>query len=361
MELTIYADILFGFNFLMNLLILFLTTQLSRVPIRPVRLSIVSFLLSIYAVVCFVPKYSFFSSVWIKLFSSIISIYMLIYPSKLQLFLKTISIFYLVSLCFGGGIYALTMYTDIGSALCAVASGGFVYFNISTPVLIGGIVMAYTIILLFKKSCIRNFSRDMLLIPMEISISGKIIKITALLDTGCELTAPITGEGVVLISSSAVSDYNIPVDFHLPIHTANGNSFAKAFFPDDIRCLSKDYQLAETPLIAVVSQDFSKDCLYTAVLNPKIIQEIHINGGTKNEKNKKLFAQPDIFSYRKNKTFFKEKHTLHRRERHTSSTTYSSGRSSSASAVRHTGAMSVSTSDIDRTKPSSGSIYCEKI
>ncbi|MBQ4145138.1 MAG: sigma-E processing peptidase SpoIIGA, partial [Clostridia bacterium] len=77
MELTIYADILFGFNFLMNLLILFLTTQLSRVPIRPVRLSIVSFLLSIYAVVWFVPEYSFFSYVWIKLFSIIISIYML--------------------------------------------------------------------------------------------------------------------------------------------------------------------------------------------------------------------------------------------------------------------------------------------
>ena len=361
MELTIYADVLFGFNYFMDLLILFLTAELSRIPIKLGRLSLVTTLLTLYSVLCFMTQYSFSSSVFGKIIASSIAIFLLSYPAKLQAFLKSLCFFYLVSLTFGGGVYALTMYSKIGVLFGAVASGGIVYFNISPGVLAWGILVSYITIYLFKRACMRNFSRDSLLIPFEVHICGRSFQVTVLADTGCELTAPITGEGVVLLSSSALPTENIPTDFSLPISTAGGNTSAKAFFPDKVRCLNKNYELTEIPLIAVAPFEFSNDNLYCGVLNPKIIQEININGGSKNEKGKKLSAKSSVLSFRKVKAYFKEKGPLYRRERYSASASYQSGRDCSSSSVGYTGLETDGTANPDRAEPETCCIHSKEV
>lgn len=361
MEITIYADVLFGFNYFMNLLILFLTTVLSRIRIKFGRLSLVTAFLALYSVLCFMTEYSFPSSVLGKIIVSSVAVFLISFPTKLQAFLKTLCFFYLVSLTFGGGVYALTMYSKIGILLGAVASGGIVYFNISPIALAGGIFVSYISIFLFKRACMRNFSRDTLLIPLEIQICGKVYRITVLADTGCELTAPITGEGVVLLSHSVLPAENIPTDFHLSISTAGGDTSAKVFFPDDVICLNKNYELAEIPLIAVAPYEFSNDNLYCGVLNPKIIQEININGGTKNEKGKKLSAKSSVLSSGKATTSFKEKGALHRRKRHPASATYQSGGEYSSSSVGYTGITTDCKTNTDRKEFATCCIHSKKV
>ncbi len=284
MELTIYADVLFATNYLMDLVILFLTVQLSRNELKISRLSLATTLLAFYGTVSFVPELGWILSGVGKFLVGIMAIWILGPRGGWRGFLKMRVVFSLVSIALGGMVYALAIGTRLGQSFCAVSVNGAVYFLLDLRLLLAGILLAYGVLFLFRRVCIRNFSRDRILVPMEMVINGEKIVLTALADTGCELTAPITGEGVLLISERILRGITPKNSFWLSVHTATGEDRIPAFYPDNISCLSGKFNLVEEPLIGIIPGRLSMDDLYSGIFNPKILEDKYDVGGKYHEK-----------------------------------------------------------------------------
>ena len=147
----------------------------------------------------FQPELSFWYSTLGKFLVSIVAVLILGRQTFFGV-IKSSCVFWLISTAMGGIIVAISIWTPLGRNLNAVSAGSGVYFDIDFGILFMGILIAYTLLIVFKRSCIRNFEREKILVKMVIYINGERVETTTLLDTGCEMTAPLSGEGVMLIS-----------------------------------------------------------------------------------------------------------------------------------------------------------------
>ncbi len=362
MEIIVYADILFFWNYLMDFQIIFLTTVFSRNSYNLGRMTLATGILALYGTLSFLPEYKLFYSLIGKFVVSGIAVFLIIFPCGWQRFWKGMGIFYLLSAGFGGVVFALAMGTDLGQNLQAVAVNGQVYLALDFWVLLSGIVVSYLLFWGFQKISIRNFSRDRILVKLSFVAEKKEFVVTTLLDTGCEVTAPITGEGVILVAPSVLKDMPIKTDFILPIHTAGGICHLKAFYPEEVSCRDQRYQMAEHPLIAVGQGEFSSDGLYQSICNPKILQEReNVGGRMVYEKLVRKGKTGLAKTVDKNKTFPEEGSLLHRRKRSPAGTTWQGRRGTVFTGVEPSANLSESPPDPYREKSSVGGIHSQKV
>lgn len=273
MEVTVYADVLFALNYLMDLLILFLTVQLTRLELKIGRISAAAGILALYGTLVFVPELRLLYSLLGRVAAGMLAVWMLRIPGGGRGFIKGLCIFAMVSAGCGGVVFALVMGTSLGHTLRAVAVNGSVYFPVSLETLLAGILVSYGLMLGLRRICVRNFERHQILTEFVFCIGSKEYSVTALLDTGCELTVPLTGEGVLLISKEVLAGDVATETFCLSVHTAGGGSAVRAFYPEEIRCISQKYEMAEVPAIGVTEEVFASDGLYRGVYHPKIVRE----------------------------------------------------------------------------------------
>ncbi len=341
MELTIYADVLFATNFLMDLGILFLTMQLSRMKWKLFRLTLASGLLALYGTVSFMPELSGILSGVGRFLMGMIAVWILSPPGGWRGFLKARAIFSLVSAGMGGVVYAMVAGTNLGRQLGTVLVNGAFYFLLDIRLLLAGIFLSYGLIFWFRQICIRNFSREKVLVPMELTIGEEKITVTALADTGCELTMPITGTGVMLISEKILQGITPKDSFWLPIHTAGGDDRIPAFYPEEAVSLSQRYDLLETPVIGIVKGRLSRDGLYSGILNPVILNEKNQMGGRDYEKEITMVATVLFQNVAKMVSHSTKGSLLYRRQRNATLTTCAGRGRSAADEIgcsRRTGA-----------------------
>lgn len=280
MAVTVYADVLFAWNYLIDFILLIVTVRFSRAMTHPLRIVIAAALLALYGTLVFVPSLKMLYSVLGRIAVGMLAIYLLRLPGGLRGLIKGIAIFFMTSFVCGGAVFALVMGSRLGQMLHAVSVNGSIYIPVSLGTLIPAIMLAYISLLVFRRITVRNFSRDRILVPFSLSVNGHTVSFTALLDTGCELTAPLSGEGVLLLSRELFWGISVPQTFDLTMHTAGGVSKIAAFYPEEIRCLSEEYELAEMPLIGICRQRFAADDLYQGVFHPKILQDAKITRPT---------------------------------------------------------------------------------
>lgn len=347
MELNLYADLLFATNFLMDLVILFLTMQLSRIEFRLGRLSIAAVLMALYGTISFLPKLSFLVSFLGRSAVGALAIWILAPKGGMFGFLKARIILSLVSAGIGGVIYGLSVGTEFGRSLKGIAVNGTIYYLLDMRLLLGGILLSYVLLIWFRKCCVRNFSKDRILVPFTFRVGEERITLTALVDTGCELTAPGTGEGVLLVSEKILRGVAPKESFWLPIQTASGDDRIPAFYPDDIECLSQRYKLEERPLVGIVSGRLSRDGLYSGILNPQILGEKKQSGGSYYENEVSVVLTTlakNIAKMAKNPA---QKNLLHRGERESAGTSWQGGRREASCPIGYSGGTGGSPKDAD--------------
>lgn len=279
MEVVVYADVLFALNFLMDVIILFVALVVTKQSISMFRLSGAAVLLAVYGTVAVIPDMQWFFSMLGRVGVSSVAIRCL---GKSQ-WLKTTVVFWLVSIALGGVVFMLSMQSEFGKTLRAVMINGSLYLDVGIEVLLAGIICVYGLIWGFCKMTVRKFARQRILLPFMLTVGGKSFKVTALLDTGCELTVPATGDAMILVSRSGMKDVRPKEPFQVPIRTAGGETVIQACYPETMTCLHPNYQIVGIPAIGFCESEFTKDGLYTAVLNPDMVREI---GGEKNETKK---------------------------------------------------------------------------
>ena len=202
--MTIYLDIIFIENILMNFIIIFATGIVIKEKIIKIRILISSFIGAVYTILMYINIISIYSNFIMKLILSIAIVYISFKPNTLKKLIKNLIMFYFVSFVFGGCAFALMYF--IKPQLAQMKNGVFIGSYPIKVAIIGAIISFILIQVSFKIVKHKLNKKDMIY-KIEIIINNKKTTVNALLDTGNLLKEPITGLPVIVIEHTSL--YNI--------------------------------------------------------------------------------------------------------------------------------------------------------
>ncbi len=193
MTKTIYVDVLFLINFIINYLILFASAKVGAERIRRLRLLSGALIGAVYGVLVFFPHIPFVTSFISKI---AVSVLMVICSFGIANLIRMTLLFLAVSLAFGGVVLAASL---LGLGNFFEIRGGVYYIHISVTTLLSSSVFAYLLLsLVFRRSAAHSDRK----ISRVIIYNGDTKnELTALNDTGNSLRDPATNAPVV------ISDY----------------------------------------------------------------------------------------------------------------------------------------------------------
>lgn len=201
--MTIYLDIVFLENFLLNFIIIFSTSLITKSKTTLFKMVITSAFGSLFSI----SEYIYFG---IKenekfIFKFVLSIVMInmTFGFKKKKLLFNLVVFYLVSLSFGGLSFATLFF--INSEKIIIKNDMFLEISLLESIVIASIICFVLILVLIV--CLKIYEKKKSeLIEIEIINNGKTHKVMALYDTGNLLKEPITQKDVIIVEKSELYD-----------------------------------------------------------------------------------------------------------------------------------------------------------
>lgn len=283
---VIYADTLFLYNFLIDSVILFITSELIKCRINLFRIVLGAVLGGVYSVFMFFPSVGILYSVILKGFILFGIFYLVFGGDSIYKTIKNFIVFMAVNLMLGGCVFALVFLTDFGTAIGSVVSGGEVYMNISPLILFFGIVATYIIFGIFRKVRLRVAYEKSLIKRVVVEYKGKSAEINMFYDTGCRLRDPVTDRPAVLVEyryikmllseeeRTVVEENNEAGEAYmqgmrvLPLSTVNGENRVFGIVADVVSW--EDFK-AEKVTIGLIKSKINEN--YNGIINPEIVIE----------------------------------------------------------------------------------------
>lgn len=202
-KITIYIDIIFLENLIMNSIILYATSIILKRKPKIIRIILSSTIGSIYAILTYITEIEIYTSVILKAILAIIMVYVAFNPQSVKKMWKQVAIFYLTSFVFGGVTLYLIYYIKPQEVL--VKNGVFVGEYILKVIMLGAIVAFVVIKIALRIIKTKITSKDMYC-KIKIKLYGKLIETKAMIDTGNLAKEPITNTPVIIIESTLLED-----------------------------------------------------------------------------------------------------------------------------------------------------------
>lgn len=282
--ITVYIDVLFALNFLINILIVEGTGVIISEDTKWYRSLMSAFIGAMYATAVFFPNLEIIQTFFMKiLLSGVMVIVAFKFKNKTH-FLKMWGCFYLVSFIFGGSIIAIMSTTKLGSMMGAVYSNGEVYFNLPWRWVFASAAGTYMLIFFFGRIRKRRIAKEAVARKLTIYINGKHVETKAIIDTGNSLFDPITGSPVIVCEYAQIKSI-VPVaegdsliekmrEVGLRVRLIPFSSIGKenglmpAFLPDMVKI---DEYEAKRCVIGISESPLSVSEEYHALLNPMVV------------------------------------------------------------------------------------------
>lgn len=280
MNATVYADILFLINFIINIILLKITSLFMKAKPSALRLALSSTVGSMYAVFMFFPKISFLYIFPFKLAVSVIMIKIIFPKAKAVKITKSTAIFYLVSFTFAGILLSLIYFGSISKNFSPKVHNGIFYFDISLTKLLLASAICYLVLsfggTIYKRNKIMGIRR------LSIALSGRICEMAALSDTGNLLKDPISKAPVIVAEKRYILNLfpdGIPdienlnagnIRLRLIPFSSLGNrdGMLTGFVPDEV-CI--DGRKTQNVIVAISPHALSDCDEYNALFNPNIL------------------------------------------------------------------------------------------
>ena len=227
--MTIYLDVIFLENIVINYIILYVTGLISKSKIKQKKILLGASIGAIYSIIYYLLKLKVYSSFIIKIILSIAIIYVVFNSNNFKDLFKLVLLFYLTSFVFGGAAIATIYMVD--SQNITIQNGVLVGSYTIKTILIGIIVAYFTLVFAFKIMKSKLSKKD-LICEIRVTLNNKIIKTKALIDTGNLLKEPITNLPVIVMEHTLLFDV-IPKDILNNTEKVLGGDFSK--IPDDIK------------------------------------------------------------------------------------------------------------------------------
>ena len=255
----------------MNTIILYATSVLSKTQITTLRLVSVTALSSLYSTVMFFPQLSvLYTGVFKLLFLILFS--HLAFPSRIpKVILKKALIFLATNFIFGGTVFFLIFFTSFGTAVGAIISNGEIYLDISFGTLAVSTLLAFGIVTFISFIRKQNEHNTKTTAKVTICLDKKSIHGTALWDTGCNLSDPLTGTPAIVISPTLANKLlpskfpytNFRIRYRMLPYTTleSQKNFLHGFVSDRILINNTEFK---NTVVGIAKTDLSE---YDAILN----------------------------------------------------------------------------------------------
>ena len=293
---VVYIDVLFAVNLLINYVILRSCSMFVNLKENRLRIILGALIGAAYAVLIFFPDFTVLYTAISKFLISML-IVAAAYPFfTVRSYIKTLLVFYLVSIGFGGCVLCVFYFSDVGAKLGAVYSNGVFYFNLPwTILLLSGLlfcIAAKIFGIISNKAYVSHSLKKKLLI----SYKNCTAEITALLDTGNSLVDPISLSPVIIaeykliknLFSDEVQNGLERMEFDniewvlkdvnekglvtrlIPFSSlGKENGILIGFVPDKVEIRDEcGIRVLDKCVIGIYNNSLSKDRSYGALLNP---------------------------------------------------------------------------------------------
>lgn len=285
--LTIYVDVVFIENLLLNYIILCATAIIGKNKLHFLRFLLASSFGSLYAILNYIISLTNLENFLLKLFISSFMILISFDNKKIKIFLKNLIMFYLTSFTFGGAAFMLLFFVSPESII--YENGHFIGTYPLKITFFGG-ALGFAVIALVAKFIKNKISNT--LCDLEISFKGKIIKIKTLVDSGNLLKEPISNQDVIVVQKSSLEGLidkkildeaismvkgsligDMREEFYkfkfkiIPFSSlGNENGVLVGFKPDYIKIYSDEEFIKKDVIIGIYDGNLSKTNLYTSLI-----------------------------------------------------------------------------------------------
>lgn len=296
MLVYIYIDVLFIENFIMNYIVLVLTSTFIKRNIPIWKYVIGAFVGSLYSIFVFFPSMKLCYTFIAKLLISLIIVGIVFFSKKPKIYIRNLIIFYIVNILMGGTIFSI-YYLNGNAGYC---NNGVMYiYNFPLRILLFGVMVAYIGYNILKK-LVRNKKRYNEYINFSVTFDGKEVTVKGLVDSGNFLNDPITKKPVIVIEYSVIRDI-LPEDIAKIYEENSANDFDSVaeviinskwlsrfrlipfsslgmkngmiigFKPDMVKVSDNQCQQIKDVIIAIYSNNLSDNNMYQALMNPDVL------------------------------------------------------------------------------------------
>ena len=227
--MVVYAEYVFLENFVMNYMILSLTSRFGKAMVKKVRLALASGLGALYAFIIFFPSLHFLFSTLMKVSCSVVMIIIAFSPYRFKEFFRLLGIFYLITLIFGGAGFALFYFTSFNGI---ISNGIFYTTNITLKTILISCGLGYILIHFSWGYLQKQLSKEKIYTKVEIEMGGARVALTGMVDTGNSLVDPITRYPVVIVEYEAILDL-MPLPLKESFKTTSFPTFDQPFWEWD--------------------------------------------------------------------------------------------------------------------------------
>lgn len=276
MILKVYVDVLFIVNFIVDYVLLCVTSFFIKKKMHIARLLLSSFFGAVYASIIF---FATFRAFFIFLLSFIVSVLMIIIAygaDSYKLLFKNTSVFYLVSFVSGGIGFALMSIGNKYSSINFIINSGVFYVNLNAYTLLAIFIFSVTTIHFSLGYIKKQKIKSMYLYDVTIEKNGRSVTDVAFFDTGNFLKDPTSQDSVIIAEWQTISslfDYSSisecviknPGEFiYIPCNSLNGTSGLFAFRPDKV--ITGELTLTSSIYVGICITSLDKEGAYRMIL-----------------------------------------------------------------------------------------------
>jgi stage II sporulation protein GA (sporulation sigma-E factor processing peptidase) len=297
--LTVYLDAIWLLNFWIDASLLLLTAIILKRKINKIRLLCSALIGSSIVFFILTPYFSVMSHPIMKLLFSIVMVLIAFGFKRFRYFFQALLTFYFSTFLLGGGMlgvhYFLSTDLLLFEGMVATKSTGF-----GSPISWIFVLLGFPVLWYFAKTRIEDMEVKQIqfdqLVEVSIIIEEKIISLTGLVDSGNQLTDPITKSPVMIVDVNKVKGFlpneiieksegletfstidNIHQwDSRLRIVPYRGvgqqNEFLVAIKPDLVRIVLKEEIIyVKKVLIGISHSTLSSDDEFDCIIHPKML------------------------------------------------------------------------------------------
>lgn len=233
--MTVYIELLFLDNLLMNVLTLMLAARLASRRVLMLRTWISAALGAGYALVFFLsPPDSLWSGLLTKLAVAVVMVAVAARPRSWRA-LGAGCAYFLLATCILGGITMGVFYLTGTGAIST--TGAVVSYGVPFRIVLAGVVAGCMLLEHFRRSIRERAHIDLHSVLVTISTEAGEATMRALVDTGNGLTEPISGAPVVLVSEKRMREVQpqaAPMR-SIPCMTIGGLKMLRGFKASSVR------------------------------------------------------------------------------------------------------------------------------
>lgn len=293
-----YIDIIWLDNLVMNFILLWTTSKISKDNTVQWRLWIASCIGATYAIFLVISGLIILQWMIIKILLSICMLLIGFKFTTCRRFFKLLGIFYGATFAFGGAAFGLYYFTD---DILSIEGGIFYIKNFPVKILIISSMLLIILICTIWPKIHKKWISANLVYSIKINYNGMSIILDAFLDTGNSLYDPITKNPVIIVEYTKLKEAlpeeirdifknNKELDMDYVAKVLANSSFAErfrfipyyaigksgglliGFKPDKVLIsLENNWRESRDIIIAVYNDRLSTDEEYHALIHPEVL------------------------------------------------------------------------------------------